>query len=1031
MDIKPEDEKDLATSSDESDSDSRMADVRPAVADTMSSVSSVAKHQLQAQEGLGKHEGVLCERCGHHLRRPRSVGLTSHQCDGCSKFFEYDRVVACESCLYSLCEPCCRIKIEEIVAPVATRIMEKIDTVAASKMFKKTRAVVVAVEGKQLLYSFRCLLCDRLAACESEQSCEDSDSDDDDDDDESAPKDSMESRLRDVKIGDVIVACPVPGCGFVLCERCAEFVVSQRIRARKLQPTEMPVSLQVTFATRYNNVYLHCWCCGEYHEPRYGSTLAWLEDGKACLSLCLRCAKQPGRLESELEKKKGEQDKDFALFAKWEAYAIKQQQLFEKNFPVRSILHVPQLDVCTEAFLQLELMVHESSKMPLPIVFEVEVAVSKRKMDRLSPIMRRLLQECRWPMHTALQLLKHAKDAQRRYVQTAETWRKQVEQLSKLSIEMLDRLDRPEYLRRVILNPRPNGHNPPKSLIGLALDAEHHEFLAHRSVQLTVMQRWVTPIRGDETFSTTTFILSRLLLWMIGVFMHLVGWFAGGKLRRRLKYMKERQTSPLLSFFFSNDKSQTHTLEYFTVSPSTAFTLYIVFFGFFVVLVSYTATQTSTTDFTINEVLIIVWIIGLLLVEVSQVREMGWDYFGSFWNTFDIVHLTTYLSLSAVKLSAVGAWTHESQDDKLLEAYDCLLAVAVFMTYMRALYVCIPTKTLGPLLVAFGSMLTDVMVWVVIMLVIITGLSLSLLKLFIPQEVMPVAVGDALGFSTDPSSAAAPSSLGPSGAEGGADIHKFGWVFVNFVWGMTNMPTFDGSAYSVLNVDKLVEVKQIVAEIFIVFFMIFATIVLINLLIAVMNSTYARITDDSDREHKASRADMVEDFCDSSPVPPPINIVTNLVIPAMEVSVRVLRSLPRQCCACACCVCPSLFRESSPWSNPEPGLVVDSVHKHTSKFMLEKSLSRARSAEAALRSKLIRLLNSLEDDDDYLDTLRERVRDLSSRVITLRRLVAKRDGIITVPTGKDGSGSPPPEAATAASATEKTAAAPPFLLEVP
>eukprot|EP00727_Mastigamoeba_balamuthi_P014035 m51a1_g9254 hypothetical protein (718) ;mRNA; f:28989-31455 len=702
----------------------------------------------------------------------------------------------------------------------------------------------------------------------------------------------------------------------------------------------------------------------------------------------------------------GRKDKDEAeevseeklsAYIKWKMFALKQEELYEKNLPTRSILAVENMDHSQEAWRELEIKVHESqTKMPVPILYEVEIAAGGSS-GKLAPIFLRLLKEAAWPLHTSLKLIALCKMTQKRVAQTSAIWKGQAEILEQVSLEMLDQLDRPELLERIILCPRPRVCAPPKPLIQLAIDADHHPFLAHRTVQQMVLRKWLSPIRLDSESSPTYYFLTRLIFVLISWTILAVNKITFGALSDSLKTIQDRQRHPIIAHLTHPDSTQQYKEDYFSYSPKTSFQLYSAFYCAFAIIVSWAALTSSTNTFQFKEGLILVWVAGLWLLEVVQFTQLWLDYFSSFWNYFDIVHLFTYTAALAVKIAVHFLEKDSFNERRYLESYECILALAVFMTYMRGLYICRPFSHLGPLLVSFGHMITNVIWWFVIALIVVAALSLGMLKLFVPLSDNEPATTSA---SADADSVVSSTAANSSAAKGPEGVN-FQGVFMSLLWGMTNMPMFDGSSYDTLNFESLTSGRKAFGQISVTLFMILVTIVLINLLIAIMNNTYSKVTDETGQEHKVEFVSIVEEFSDTPPMPSPLNLVAFTLLVLETIFFGILNKFPD-------CLCINTGRclgwlhprdTTSPWYKTSGRALCRSLNMHTQFFMPLRRLNAAMFGEAAVRDKLKPWLASLKPDTFATqDEDAIKIQQLSAEIEQLKHIIAKLSA--TPPSGR-------------------------------
>eukprot|EP00727_Mastigamoeba_balamuthi_P001758 m51a1_g1158 putative transient receptor potential channel (1027) ;mRNA; f:319485-322996 len=904
---------------------------------------SVARLASEMSKGVERLERNLQEisdkRCfscpaGHPLVFVSPAGAQEAICARCK-----DRRVPpglrCETCSnFQLCTTCLLVEAEDSARGGSG---EQPDEALVKRywgikcMRHRRRATVTILDGKELYFDFFCIMCKRGLL-------------------EEDPGDPIQE-------GETVVMCTVPRCELALCRRCSDALVRTRLVASRVHPTRMDFT-RTDLSVEVGRYPFMCTLCGVYYrpDPETNEPLVWLSDEKTCFTMCIKCMAEDRIMKCTASVSGAPVADQFPNYSQWEAFATKQERLYEKDFRVTSILDTPSLNTGEVAFRELELKVHLLGKMPMPIVYEVEVALARKELLKdFDPLLRKLLMHSKWPLHTAMRLLNHAQKCRDAYDQTAAIWTTQVEHLQKITVEMIEHFDEPGYLKNVIMDPRPGDQEPPTSILELALEAGHTEWLAHRAVQSVVMQKWESPLRTDENTDAATFVITRVALWFCAVLITFANKITRGRVGQSLPTIQARQKHPVTTLYtVEQDKTQMSLLDFFSMSPKTAFFLSFLFYMAFLGQVSYQASRTTRPHFEVWDIVLSIHISGLVLVELIQLAKRGFDYFESMWNYFDIIHLTTYIAVLSIKLSSSLVHNSETKTN-LMIGYDCLFAAAVFMTYTRGLYVLLPFQRIGPMLVSFGRMLKDVSTFIVLALVVIIAFSFSLSILYNNSGKPYIQTG-----STEEVVPEDPSDMWR--------LNLFFKVYKTFLFGINNMPNFDPY--------ELDGGRMILTIIFILAFMVVTTIVLVNLLIAIMNNTYSTIMEKADHEHKAHFCSVVEEFSKTSPLPPPLNLVTVVVIPISILIARVMRAAPSWFCGCCYCSClgSQCFHDVSPWSNPARGLFCLSVHRHTTSFLTVKRLAKACVAEAAVYDKLHgwlqdRLLKARDDEEEELKEL--------------------------------------------------------------
>eukprot|EP00727_Mastigamoeba_balamuthi_P004147 m51a1_g1373 hypothetical protein (1000) ;mRNA; f:428843-432361 len=909
-----------------------------------------------------------CPRDPTH--RVSAYDRTVDDCSRCGRLRENEGGVHCASGC-SGTDVCAHCLIAE--AEKAVRSSDDRQRFVGMRCTKHDKQVVTArLSGLKLFFDFNCLLCRNSKHIENGQL-------------EDLAEDDEDPNPPPVCEGDEVVVCPNPRCRLALCMECARWLENQRRLASSAGVlSETLPGYTLDLMIEHTRKPFRCNVCDEYHEPpsRPDRLLVYLQDPRACFSLCLGCAGSNSLgdkgVVAEMKRHAGghmfgkdtdDDRQEFDNYRKWKRFALKQQEIYEKNLPTRSIMATPELNLSPEAFHELELKVHMCDDMPVPIIFEVEV--SSADSNSLATIITELIRCSRWPLHTTLKLIEHAKEQAATVPRTSELWKAQASALEEYSVTMLDKLGSHELIEMLVMCPRPRLCAPPKPLLTLAIDADNHPFLSHRSVQMSVLRKWLSPIRLDMDTSPEMFMASRVLFTFISWMILFANWVSCGALGGHLKTKQERQSHPILAHITRPDETHVAKEDFFMFSPKTSFQMYSLSYLLFAVLVSYTSLVSCREEFTWNEILIAIWVAALIRVEVYQLSSIFLDYFRSFWNVFDILLLLAYVAALGVKLAIKSTPNGSYKERVLMETHECVLSVAVFMTYMHGLYVCRPNAHLGPILISFGNMIGNVLIWISIAITVIVAITLALLKLYIGVGVVAALGSNSSSGSSAVSVGSSAAAVGSSVTESSSDVPavgtavgaNFATVFTSLVWGMTNMPPLDGSSYEDVNEELLTPGRRVFSQIIVTIFMILVTIVLINLLVAVMNTTYSKVTNAGTEEHKVSFVSVVEEFAVTPPLPPPLNLAMLVVAVLLKATYTVAARLARLCGDTRCTCCTPKFLQPrdklSPWA-PMP--VLNGVRMHTTHYMHLKRLDMAMTAEASVEGRLRSWLNAPKEE---------------------------------------------------------------------
>lgn len=355
------------------------------------------------------------------------------------------------------------------------------------------------------------------------------------------------------------------------------------------------------------------------------------------------------------------------------------------------------------------------------------------------------------------------------------------------TVDFLDKCRNIREAKQLILTDK-NG----KNCIDLALEIEDKEFLSHKYVQTEFEDKWSG---GAVEYS----LLSRILITLFPFYASNYKWY----------------TIPCIKFYI-------HTIFY-------------CIFLFLLYMQTYTLTKVIPDT---TEILIFVWVIGLIITEIKQFRSFKLGvYLADKWNYFDIFILFLFICIIILRSIVIGL--HDSDDTpNLLLLSEKLMSVNIILSFLRILNVCQIHSILGPLLLMLKKMMNDMLMFFCILSVFVGGFSLGITKIY-----------HRLGNSTELFTISSTS------------MKLFCALFGDF-----EMDDFKSNDNSI----------EFVGSLIFMIYLIIAVIILINLFIAMLSNTYAVIQQDSDIEWKYSRVSLIITYSRYSSVPPPINIFTSL-----------------------------------------------------------------------------------------------------------------------------------------------------------
>eukprot|EP00727_Mastigamoeba_balamuthi_P008181 m51a1_g3984 putative serine-threonine protein (1351) ;mRNA; r:464591-469876 len=255
--------------------------------------------------------------------------------------------------------------------------------------------------------------------------------------------------------------------------------------------------------------------------------------------------------------------------------------------------------------------------------------------DRLHPIMRRILQCSQWPLHTALKLIRVAKHESDRHTASAIVWQKQHEALVDITLGMLDAVEHDPMMQNPFFLEKPASFNSspcqPERMITLAFESENTSIVAHKVFQKALEAQW----RGEYLPS------------------------AEGK-----------------GSFLQNAVLKR--------SPRAIFGIHAFFYALFLVLVIACGLTPTSTKFTGQEIALYIWVIGLLVGELVELRDSK-VYFRSGWNILDAALIGSYCAAFVAKNTM-----RLKPPSRSILAYDFFFGIGSLTAILRALFWVLP-----------------------------------------------------------------------------------------------------------------------------------------------------------------------------------------------------------------------------------------------------------------------------------------------------------------------------------------------------
>ncbi|XP_064594682.1 transient receptor potential cation channel subfamily M member-like 2 isoform X2 [Liolophura sinensis] len=300
---------------------------------------------------------------------------------------------------------------------------------------------------------------------------------------------------------------------------------------------------------------------------------------------------------------------------------------------------------------------------------------------------------------------------------------------------------------------------------------------------------------------------------------------------------------------------------FFFNAPVITFCYNVISYLAFLVLYSYILLVVFSPQLSNAELVLIVWVFTIFVEELRQVisqssTSLGTkisSYLRDMWNLVDVLTILLFI---------IGMVLRSIPHSDTFEAARVILALNLITFFARLLHIFSVHKQLGPKLVMIGRMVVDLMYFVVILLVIIVGYGVASQAILYPNtELEPAIIINVLRK---------------------AYWQMFGELFLEDIEGQDQC-TFDYALYSNNTLPRCpTVVATYVVPILLGFYMLLTNVLLLNLLIAMFSFTFQKIQDNTDLHWYFLRYNLIYDYYDRPPLPPPFIIVSHLYLLAVR-----------------------------------------------------------------------------------------------------------------------------------------------------
>ncbi|XP_061188845.1 transient receptor potential cation channel subfamily M member-like 2 [Saccostrea echinata] len=418
----------------------------------------------------------------------------------------------------------------------------------------------------------------------------------------------------------------------------------------------------------------------------------------------------------------------------------------------------------------------------------------------------------------------------------------------KLSCDVLQQFfeDNPEDTERFLMKPRPRWRN--LSCMEIAFRLKHRPFMAHEACKIPIYKIWFGRISPEN--NSLRMIIS---VFFLGMFPFVLKFIDVSPNQSGNK----NEASCCSSIC---NKVRTRIVEFYT-APIMRFSHTMASYLLFLTLFSYTLLAGFSDHFHWRAVLLYCWVATLML---DQIRELlnGIDenkiffghkyrrerpsvvqvYFRDKWNYFDVTILCFYII--ALALSFVPSYA-------AVEFGRVFMAMSLIAFFMRILKTFSAIEELGPKLWMIAAMAKDLMFFVIILMVFVVSYAIAAYSVIYPESDVDwdlIANVLRLGY-----------------------WNLYGELLLEDLEAKEPECSFDPAVYSSGILPRCaVKHRRLVGMAMMGIYLLFANVMLLNILIAMFSDTYQRVQTQRNQKWNYERYALVKEFQRVPVIPMPV-----------------------------------------------------------------------------------------------------------------------------------------------------------------
>ncbi|KAK3091760.1 hypothetical protein FSP39_022436 [Pinctada imbricata] len=304
--------------------------------------------------------------------------------------------------------------------------------------------------------------------------------------------------------------------------------------------------------------------------------------------------------------------------------------------------------------------------------------------------------------------------------------------------------------------------------------------------------------------------------------------------------------------------------DFFT-APIVVFTYNLLAYFAFLILHSYVVLFYFEEEASVLEYILMAYVCGMILDELRQItsytRSNVLSYFSEKWNIVDVTSFVFFIV--GIVIRFVGS----------IEVARIILALNLIIFFCRVLHTFAVHKELGPKLVMIKAMFIDLMYFLIILGVFVVSYCIAGYAILFPNSELSY--------------------------DGISHIARFGY------WKIYGEPSlemielvepdcsFNSTVYEETSMPRCPSpVGQRIVPILMAIYMLFSSVLLINLVIAMFSYTFKKVQDESDQHWHFLRYKVITEYAGRPILPPPFILLNHAYL--------IVRFIVNKCGRCSC-----------------------------------------------------------------------------------------------------------------------------------